>query len=95
VTKCHRLVAKRVENLGDTPSVDVDPVPENEGYLFVLQEVSKVFGPRDLTEEFVAYGCFPVRGGWSVSAWALEEKWADGVPVPNFAEAFQLRKERK
>jgi hypothetical protein len=73
-TKRHPLVTKRIGNLGDTPKVDVDCVPANEAYLSILREVSKIFRVCDITEEFVACGCFPMRDGWAISSWAPEEK---------------------
>jgi hypothetical protein len=54
-----------------------------------------VFRARDITEEYVACECFPVRAGWSISSWLLEERWVDVILIPDFAEAFQLRKEHK
>ena len=39
VMKCHPLVVKRIENLGDTPKLEVGRVLENEVYLSVLREV--------------------------------------------------------
>ena len=53
------------------PKLDVDRVPVNEGYLTVLGEVSKHFGMRDITEEFVACGCFLMKAGWPISSWVL------------------------
>ena len=55
--------------------------PEHQAYLSVLQEVSKVFVVCDVTEKFVACGCFPMREGWSIPSWLSEEKWIDGIPV--------------
>ena len=48
---------------------------------------------RDITEEFVACGCFPVRESWTVSSWAPPEKDVYGLPMPNFSEVFGLQKE--
>ena len=41
--------------------------PSNEAYLSILRGVSKVLSMRDLTEVFIACGCFLVREGWSVT----------------------------
>ena len=95
VTKRHPLVVKNIGDLGDTPSVELERLPEHEAYLSVLWEVSKAFSMRDITEEYVACGCFPVKAGWTIPSWLPEEKWVNGIPVPDFAEAFQLRKERE
>ena len=92
VTKRRPLVVKKIANLGETPKVEVERVVENEGYLSILREVSKTLGVCDVTEEFAACGCFPVKEGWSVSSWAPEEKRAFGLPTADFGEAFQLRK---
>ena len=67
-TKRHPLVIRKLGNLGDTPKVDLDRVPANKVYLTILHKVSKVLSMRDITEEFVACGCFPVREGWTVSS---------------------------
>ena len=94
-TKRHPLVIRKLGNLGDTPKVDVDRVPANEAYLATLRGVSKVLSMHDITKEFMACGCFPVRGGWTVSSWAPAEKEIYGLPMPNFSEVFGLQKERK
>jgi hypothetical protein len=77
------------------PKLDVDRVPVNEGYLAVLGEVSKHFGMRNITEEFVACGCFLMKAGWPISSWVPAEKYAFGLAMLDFAKAFQLHKERK
>jgi len=94
-TKRHPLVVQKLGNLGDTPKVDVARIPANEAFMTVLREVSKVLSMRDITEEFVACGCFPLREGWTISSWAPSEREVYGLPMPNFSEAFGLRKERK
>ena len=93
-TKRHPLVTRKITKLGDTLKVDVH-VPANEAYLSILREVSKTLGMRDITEEFVTCGCFPVREGWAVTSWASEEKEAYGLPMPDFGTIFGLRKESK
>jgi len=62
-TKRHPSVVRKLGNLGDTPKVDVARIPANEAYMTVLRGVSKVLSMRDITEEFVACGCFPLREG--------------------------------
>ena len=91
-TKRHPLVTRKLGNLGNTPKVDADRVPANEAYLTILREVSKVLSMHDITEEFVACGCFPVREDWTVSSWAPPEKEVYGLPMPNFSEVFGLQK---
>ena len=92
-TKRHPLVSRKLGSLDDTPKVDVARVSANEAYLTILRGVSKVLSMRNLTEEFVACGCFPVREGWTVSSWAPPEKEVYGLPMPNFSEVFGLQKE--
>jgi hypothetical protein len=87
-TQSQPLVVRRIEDLGETPSVEVGRLLENEAYLSVLREVSKVFGTRNLTEEYVDCRCFPVEAGWSISTWLQEDQWAEGVPMPDFTKAF-------
>ena len=58
-TKRHPLVVRKLSNLGNTPKVDVARIPANEAYMTVLRGVSKVLSMRDITEEFIACGCFP------------------------------------
>jgi len=57
----------------------------------VLHEVSKVLSMRDITEEFVACECFPLRDSWTISSWAPSEREVYGLPMPNFSKAFGLR----
>jgi len=94
-TKCHPLVVQKLGNLSDTPKVDVARIPANEAFMTVLREVSKVLSMRDIIEEFVACGCFPLREGWTISSWAPLEREVYGLPMPNFSEVFGLRQERK
>jgi len=59
----HKVPLDPFANLGETPKVEVERVVENEGYLSILREVSKTLGVCDVTEEFAACGCFPVKEG--------------------------------
>ena len=93
--KRHPLVTWKITNLGETPKVDMDHVPAHEAYLSILREVSKALGMHDITEEFVACGCFPMKEGWTMTSWAPEEKEVYGLSMPNFSEVFRLRKERE
>ena len=36
---------------------------------------------------------FAIREGWAVSSWAPEEKWIEGIPMPDFMECFGLRRD--
>ena len=63
--------------------------------LALLRKLSKTFGTHDIIEEFVACDCFPVRAGWTISSWLAEDRWIEGIPVPDFVAAFNLRAERK
>ena len=94
-TKRHPLVTQKITNLGDTPKVDAGRVLANEAYLSILREVSKALSMRDIMEEIVACGCFPMKVFWVVASWAPEEKEVYGLPMPNFSKVFGLRKERK
>jgi hypothetical protein len=94
-TKHHPLVVQKLGNLGDTPKVDVARIPANEAFMTVFREVSKVLSMRDIIEEFVACGCFPLREGCTISSWAPSEREVYGLPMPNFSEVFGLRQERK
>ena len=91
--KRHPLVTRKLGNLGDTPKVDVARVRDNEAYMTILRGVSKVLSLCDITEEFVACGCFPLREGWTIFSWAPPKKEVYGLPMPNFSEVFGLQKE--
>ena len=93
MTKSHPLVVDSIHNLEDTPDVVVDEKPEHEALISMLREVSKVFGTRDIVEEYTACRCFPVREGWSITSRAAEDKWVGGIPMPNFATSFGIEKE--
>jgi hypothetical protein len=56
-TQSHPLVAERIWNLGETPRVDVEDTENRLAFIDMLQEVSKVFGTHDLTEEYIACRC--------------------------------------
>ena len=59
----------------------------------LLQVVVKSFSTRDIIEEVSACQCFAIREGWTVSSWAPEEKWIEGIPMPDFTECFSLCRE--
>ena len=50
---------------------------------------------RDIIEEFVACVCFPVKAGWTISSWLSEDRWIEGIPIPDFVTIFNLRADRK
>ncbi|PUZ46068.1 hypothetical protein GQ55_7G018000 [Panicum hallii var. hallii] len=56
----------------------------------MLREVLKIFSTRDITEEFVACNCWPVKSGWSITSW---KENLGKVPVPDFGSCFRLTKE--
>jgi len=60
-----------------------------------LDPITKTFSTRDVIEEIVACGCFPVRVGWDISSWLAEDHWIEGILVPDFAAVFSLRADRK
>ena len=59
----------------------------------LLRLVVKSFSTRDLIEEFAACQCFAVQEGWTVNSWAPEERWIEGIPMPDITECFSLRRE--
>ena len=63
--------------------------------LALLRKLSKTFSMRDIIEEFVACDCFPVKAGWTISSWLSEDRWIEGIPIPDFVTIFNLRTDRK
>jgi len=96
-TQGHPLVVKELGLLREQPpSVDVDEgMEEAEAHVTMLREVSKVFGTRDLVEEYIACKYFPVHEWWSVTLWAGKEKCVGGLPMPNFSTSFGVMKNGK
>jgi hypothetical protein len=66
---------------------------EANTFMALLREVTKNFSTRNLVEEFSACQCFTIREGWAISSWAPEEKWIEGIPMPDFIECFGLHRE--
>ena len=66
---------------------------EANAFVALLRLVVKSFSTRDLIEEFAACQCFAVQEGWTVNSWAPEERWIEGIPMPDFTECFSLRRE--
>jgi hypothetical protein len=62
------LVTDKIHNLGDTPLVDVEDTEDHLAFVAMLREVSKVFGTHDITKEYVACRCWPLKPGWSIKA---------------------------
>ena len=94
--KSHPLVVKEIGPLGEPLVVEVDDkAPEQEALITMLREVSKVFGTRDVVEEYVACKSFPIREGWSISSWEAEEKRVGGLPMPNFSTSFGITKDNE
>jgi len=95
VTKTHPLVVDRIVALGDVPKAACHVQAEDEALLALLWKLSKTFSTRDIIEEFVACSCFPVRAGWDISSWLAEDRWIEGIPVPDFATVFSLPTDRE
>ncbi|RLN35707.1 hypothetical protein C2845_PM03G26300 [Panicum miliaceum] len=85
------LAGKKVEALPKScPSFNVEEKLEYRAFVSVLRDILKVFNTRDLTEEYVACQCWPLRAGWSVSD---RESDVGGIPMPDFGRCFGLAKE--
>ena len=93
--KTHPLVVDRIVALGDVPKAACHVRAEDEALLALLRKLSKTFSTRDIIEEFVSCGCFPVRVGWDISSRLAEDRWIEGIPVPDFATVFSLRTDRE
>ena len=93
--KTHPLVVDRIAALGDVPKAACHVRVEDEVLLALLQKLSKTFSTRDIIEEFIACGCFPIRVGWDISSWLAEDRWIEGIPMPDFASVFDLRTDRE
>ena len=93
--KTHPLVVDRIAALGDVPKADCHVRAEDETLLTLLRKLSKTFSTRDIIEEFIACGYFPVRVGWDISSWLAEDRGIEGIPVPDFATVFSLRTDRE
>jgi len=94
-TKTHPLVIDHIPALGDVPKVSSHARAEDEALFALLRKLSKTFGTRDLIEEFVACSCFPVRAGWTIFDWLTEDRWIEGIPIPDFVSIFNLRADRE
>ena len=92
VTKTHPLAVDRIAALGDVPKAACHVRAEDEALLTLLQKLSKTFSTRDIIEEFVACGCFPVGVGWDISSWLAEDHWIEGIPylISRPSSAFGL-----
>ena len=76
--------------LKKTPVVAAPETTEAKSFVALLREVAKVFSIRDLVEEYSACQCFPLQEGWTVTSWAPEEKWIEGIPMPDFTASFSI-----
>jgi len=94
-TNINPLIVGCIGALSDVLKVAMNVRPEDEAFLAMLYKVSKTFGTRDIIEEFVACDCFPVKARWSVYGWSAEDRWIEGIPVPNFVSTFNVRHDRK
>ena len=89
-TETHPLVINHIPALGDVPKVASHARAEDEALLALLRKLSKTFSTRDVVEEFIACGCFPVKADRAISGWLVEDRWIEGIPVPDFATVFSL-----
>ena len=94
-TKTHPLVIDHIPALGDVPKVSSHARAEDEALFALLRKLLKTFGTRDLIEEFVACGCFPVRASWTISSWMTKDRWIEGTPLPDFVSIFNLQADRE
>lgn len=62
-TKTLPLVIDHIPALGDVPKVASHIRAEDEALLALTRKLSKTFSTQDISEEFVACDCFPVRAG--------------------------------
>jgi hypothetical protein len=81
--------------LGKTPQVDVEDIEDRLAFAAMVQEVSKVYDTRGITEEYVACCCWPLKAGWSIKVWLPKAQWTGGIPMPNFTASFNLKKHRE
>jgi hypothetical protein len=65
-TQSNPLVTDKIRNLGETSRVDIEDMEDRLAYVAMFREVSKVFGTRNLTEEYVACRFWPLKAGWLV-----------------------------
>jgi hypothetical protein len=96
-TQTHPLVVKEFSPLREQPpSMEVDEgMEEAKAHVAMLREVSKVFGTRDIVEEYIACKCFPFRKGWSITSWAGKERCVGGLLMPNSSTSFGITKDGK
>ena len=59
---------------------------EANAFVALLRLVVKSFSTWDLIEEFAVCQCFAVQEGRTVNSWAPEERWIEGIPMPDFTE---------
>jgi hypothetical protein len=78
--------------LGETPRVDVEDTEDRLAFIAMVQEVSKVYDTHNITKEYVACRCWPLKAGWSIKAWLPEVQWTGGIPMPDLAAFFNLKK---
>ena len=91
-TNSSPLWVERVPLLPKTTVVAPPEIAKANAFVALLRVVVKSFSTRDLVEEFSACHVFPVREGWAVSSWVPEEKWIEGIPMPDFTECFGLHR---
>ena len=87
-TNSSPLWVAKIPSLPKTPVVAPPDTAEANAFVALLRQVAKSFSTRDLIEEIAACQCFPVREGWTVDSWAPEERWIEGILMPDFTEGF-------
>jgi hypothetical protein len=89
-TNTSPLLVERIPLLPKTPVVAAPETTEANAFVALLRDVAKSFSARYLVEEFSACQCFPVQEVWAVNSWAPEEKWVEGIPMPDFTSCFTI-----
>ena len=85
-TNSSPLWVTKIPPLPKTPVVAPPDTVEANAFVALLRQVAKSFSTRDLIGEIAARQCFPIQEGWTVDSWAPEERWIEGIPMPNFTE---------
>ncbi|PVH62313.1 hypothetical protein PAHAL_3G264000 [Panicum hallii] len=57
-------------------------------FLVAFCELARVYGTRDLVEEYCGSKVFPVRAGWQVAAWV---DFTSSIKIPDFTKSFGVK----
>jgi hypothetical protein len=82
-----------IPQLPKTPVVAPPDTAEAYAFMAVLRVAVKSFSIRDLIEELSVCQVFPVHEGWAFGSWAAEEKWVEGILMPDFTACFGIGRE--